>query len=302
MSIIETQNLTKRYGRSRGVQNMNLTVEEGEILGFLGPNGAGKTTTIRLLLDLINPTSGRVQLFAQPVNRQNVLLRNEVGYLPGELRLYERMTGRQMLDYMARFQHDKPPVRQPELLDALDLSAADLNRPMRAYSQGMKRKIGIVQAMQHEPRLLIFDEPSEGLDPLMQQRLYGLLLGYRDRGGTVFMSSHVLPEVEQICDRVGLIRDGQMVALENVDELHRRHVRRLRLVTATPIDVGPLLGPGVTFHSQEDTVVVLFVTGAANLPTLLGRLAQCAVVDLTFEHARLEDFFLQHYNPEGNHG
>jgi ABC-2 type transport system ATP-binding protein len=300
MSIIETRDLTKRYGKARGIQNVNLRVERGEIFGFLGPNGAGKTTTIRLLLDLINPTSGQVLLFDRPVERQSVELHNEVGYLPGELRLYERMTGRQFLDYLGRFQHDKPPARQRELLDALDLSPDRLNRPMRFYSQGMKRKIGIVQATQHDPRLLILDEPTEGLDPLMQQSFYQLLHDYRDRGGTVFMSSHILPEVEEVCDRVGLIRDGEMVAVEQVEELRRRHVRCLRLVTAAPLDVDPLLEPGITLHDQEGTEATLFVAGAVDLKALLAKLAQLDLVDLTFEHAKLEDFFLQYYDREGD--
>jgi ABC-2 type transport system ATP-binding protein len=301
MSVIETRGLTKRYGETRGIQNVDLRVEGGEIFGFLGPNGAGKTTTIRLLLDLINPTSGQVFLFGQPVERQSVELRNEVGYLPGELRLYERMTGQQMLDYMGRFQHDKPPARQRELLDALDLSPADLKRPMRFYSQGMKRKIGIVQAMQHDPNLLILDEPTEGLDPLMQQSFYQLLHDYRDRGGTVFMSSHILPEVEEVCGRVGLIRGGDMVAVEEVEELHRRHVRRLKLITATPLDAPPLIEPGITLHSQEGTEATLFVTGAVDLKAMLSKLAQLDLVDLTFENAKLEDFFLQYYNRKRHH-
>jgi ABC-2 type transport system ATP-binding protein len=298
MSIIEARDLTKRYGKVRGIQDVNLKVKEGEIFGFLGPNGAGKTTTIRLFLDLINPTSGKVFLFGQPVERQSVELHNELGYLPGELRLYERLTGGQFLNYMSRFQHDKPPARQRELLDALDLSPADLSRPMRFYSQGMKRKVGIVQAMQHDPNLLILDEPTEGLDPLMQQSFYKLLQDFRDRGGTVFMSSHILPEVEEVCDRVGLIREGEIVAVEEVEELRRRHVRCLRLVTASPLDRVPLLEPGITLHNQENTQTTLFVTGAANLQVLLGNLAQLDLVDFTFEHAKLEDFFLQYYAVE----
>jgi ABC-2 type transport system ATP-binding protein len=273
-------------------------ISKGEIFGFLGPNGAGKTTTIRSLLGLINPTSGHVLLYDQPIDRQSVELRNEVGYLPGELRLYERMSGKQILDYLGRFQRDKPPQRQQELLDVLDLSPADLKRSVRFYSQGMKRKVGIIQAMQHDPRLLILDEPSEGLDPLMQQSFYQLLRDYRDRGGTVFMSSHILPEVEQVCDRVGLIRDGKMVAVEDVDELRRKHVRCLRLVTATPLDVGFMLEEGIIFHSQEGTEITLFVTGAVDLKALLNKLVQLDLVDLTFEHAKLEDFFLQYYDRE----
>lgn len=301
MSIIEIRDLTKRYGKTRGIQNVALRVEKGEVFGFLGPNGAGKTTTIRLILDLINPTSGQVLLFGQPVRRQSVDLRSEVGYLPGELRLYEQLTGQEMLDYMGRFQDSKPPVRQPELLDALNLSSGDLKRPMRFYSQGMKRKIGIVQAMQHNPRLLILDEPTEGLDPLMQQSFYQLLHDYRESGGTVFMSSHILPEVEEVCDRVGLIRNGELVTIEEVEALHRQHVRRLRLVTARPLDASSLLGPGISLHSQAGTEVVLFVTGAVNLSKLLGKIAQFDLLDLAFEHAKLEDFFLKYYNKEDQH-
>lgn len=296
MSIIETSGLAKCYGKARGVRDVSLKITEGEIFGFLGPNGAGKTTTIRLLLDLINPTSGQVLLFGKPVKRQSVELRNEVGYLPGELRLYEGMTGQQMLDYLGGFQDGKPPVRQRELLEALDLAPADLKRPLRFYSQGMKRKIGLVQAMQHDPRLLILDEPSEGLDPLVQQSFYQLLRDYRSRGGTVFMSSHILPEVEEVCDRIGIIRDGEIVTVEQVDELHRRHVRPLRLVTQTPLDARSLLEPGIHLHGQRGVETILFVTGAVNMPALLGKLARLDLVDMTFEHARLEDFFLQYYN------
>ena len=288
--------MTKRYGKIRGVENVNLRVTKGEVFGFLGPNGAGKTTTIRLLLDLINPTNGQVCLFDQLVDRQSVLLRNEVGYLPGELRLYERMTGQQVLDYLGHFQRNKPPTRQKELLDALTLSTSDLKRSIRFYSQGMKRKIGIVQAMQHDPRLLILDEPSEGLDPLMQQSFYQLLSDFRDHGGTVFMSSHILPEVEQVCDRVGLIRDGEMVAVENVEELRHKHVRCLRLITAAPLDIRSVLEEGITLHNQEGTETTLFATGAIDLKALLFKLTQLDLVDLTFEHAKLEDFFLQYYN------
>ncbi len=298
MSIIETRNITKSYGTARGVQNLNLSVEEGEVFGFLGPNGAGKTTTIRLLLDLISPNQGQIFLFGQQVTRQSVELHSEIGYLPGELRLYEKMTGRQLLNHMGRYQQGKAPVRQQELLDALDLSSKVLRRPIRSYSQGMKRKIGIVQAMQHDPRLLILDEPSEGLDPLMQQNFYEQIRAYRDRGGTVFMSSHILPEVEEVCDRVGLIRDGKMVAVETVEDLHQQRVRRLKLTTAQPLDkpsLLTLLGPGVTLRSQEGTEVLLFVTGTVSLKALLGKLAQIDIVDMTFEHAKLEDFFLQHY-------
>jgi ABC-2 type transport system ATP-binding protein len=162
----------------------------------------------------------------------------------------------------------------------------------------MKRKIGIVQAMQHDPRLLILDEPSEGLDPLMQQSFYQLLRDFRERGGTIFMSSHILPEVEEVCDRVGLIRDGQMVAVENVEELRRKHVRCLRLVTEAPLDIHPILEQGITLHSQEGAATTLFVTGAVDFKGLLSKLAQLDLVDLTFEHAKLEDFFLQYYNRE----
>jgi ABC-2 type transport system ATP-binding protein len=296
MTIIETINLSKQYRKGRGIQDVNLKIEQGEVYGFLGPNGAGKTTTIRLILDLINPTGGQALLFGKPVERRRVALRQDVGYLPGELRMYERLTGKEMLDYLGRFQDNRPPSRQQELLTALDLSASDLVKPMRYYSQGMKRKIGIVQAMQHDPPLLILDEPTDGLDPLMQQNFYHLLDDYRARGGTVFMSSHVLPEVEVICDRVSLIRAGQIVTVEKVEDLHRQHVRRLKLVTVNPLDIALLDVPGISLHHQNGNETILFVTGAVSYPLLFRKLESLDLLDITFEHARLEDFFLQYYN------
>jgi ABC-2 type transport system ATP-binding protein len=298
MAVIQTQALTKRYGESLGIQDVNLSVKEGEIFGFLGPNGAGKTTTIRLLLDLMNPTSGQVRLFGQTVNRKDRTLFSQVGYLPGELRMHEHMTGQQTLGYLGRFQNTQGPVRRRELLAALDLAPTKLKQPLRTYSQGMKRKIGIVQAMQHDPRLLILDEPTDGLDPLMKQSFYHLLRDYRERGGTVFMSSHILPEVETICDRVALIREGSIVAVEEVADLQRRHTRRLRLVTETPLDASRLLQPGVTVKRQEGTTTILLVSALVRIPALLATLARLDILDMTFEDAKLEDFFMQYYEED----
>ena len=298
MTIIQTQALTKRYGESLGIQDVDLSVKPGEIFGFLGPNGAGKTTAIRLLLDLMNPTSGQVRLFGQAVNRKDKTLFSQVGYLPGELRMHERMTGQQTLDYLGRFQNAQGPVYRRELLAALDLPPAKLKQPLRTYSQGMKRKVGIVQAMQHDPRLLVLDEPTDGLDPLVKQNFYQLLRDYRERGGTVFMSSHILPEVETVCDRVALIRKGRIVAVEEVADLQRRHTRRLRLVTETPLDASRLPQPGVTVKRQEGTTTVLLVSAVVRISALLATLAQLDILDMTFEDAKLEDFFMQYYEED----
>jgi ABC-2 type transport system ATP-binding protein len=232
------------------------------------------------------------------VNRKDKTLYSQVGYLPGELRMHERMTGQQMLDYLGRFQNSQGPVYRRELLAALDLPPAKLKQPLRTYSQGMKRKIGIVQAMQHDPRLLILDEPTDGLDPLMKQNFYQLLRDYRERGGTVFMSSHILPEVEAVCDRVALIREGRIVAVEEVADLQRRHTRRLRLVTGTPLDASRLLQPGVTVKQQEGTTTVLLVSAVVRFPTLLATLTQLDILDMSFEDAKLDDFFMQYYEED----
>ncbi|MFL5679602.1 MAG: ABC transporter ATP-binding protein, partial [Chloroflexota bacterium] len=227
MDAIETRGLTKRYGHRRrpglpggkrggktlvALDDLAINVRHGEIFGFLGPNGAGKSTTIRLLLGYLHATAGSASVLGFDAARDSVEIRRRVGYLPGGIALYDALTGERLLDYLGRLT-GRPPVRRAELLDRLELSEASLRRPVRDYSRGMRQKIGIVQALQHDPELAILDEPTEGLDPLMQRAFYEILEELRASGRTIFFSSHVLSEVERVCDRVAIIRGGRLVAL-----------------------------------------------------------------------------------------
>ena len=232
--VVRARALTKSYGRARGVVDLDFDVEPGEIFGFLGPNGAAKTTTIRLLLDLIRPSSGSIELFGRNP-RRDVSLRRRVGYLPGDLRLYERLTARELFTYFGRLRRPGGLGSALELAGRVEL---ELDRPIRALSKGNRQKAGLVQALMHRPDLLILDEPTSGLDPLVQQTVYELLAEVRSDGRTVLLSSHVLPEVQQIADRVALIRDGRLVLVEAVETLRRRARARVEATfdTAPPAD------------------------------------------------------------------
>jgi ABC-2 type transport system ATP-binding protein len=202
---LEVERLTKSYGRARGVVDLTFSVERGEVFGYLGPNGAGKTTTIRTLLDFIRPTGGRASILGLDSRRDAIAIHRRVGYLPGEFGLYERLTAHEQLTYLSSLRggDDERSIR--ELAERFDL---DLDVRIASLSHGNKQKVGLIQAFVHRPDVLILDEPTQGLDPLMQQAFYRLLHEARERGGTVFLSSHVMPEVEHVCDRVGIIRDG----------------------------------------------------------------------------------------------
>jgi ABC-2 type transport system ATP-binding protein len=221
MPILEVSELAKSYGSVVGVDGLTLSVEEGEIFGFLGPNGAGKTTTIRLVMRLLHPDRGSISLFGVPLRGRAASVRQRIGYLPGEFRPYVEMTGVRFLDYMARFRARAPKLRS-DLLDRLEFAAATLERPIKHLSHGNRQKLGIVQALEHEPDLAILDEPTLGLDPLMQEAFYNIVGMLRDRGKCVFLSSHVLSEVEKVCERVAIIRDGSLVALESIEALRHK--------------------------------------------------------------------------------
>ena len=229
-SAIRLEHLTKRYGRVNALGGVSLDVQAGEIFGFLGLNGAGKTTTIRILLDLVRPTSGRTFVFGTDCQAHGREVRARIGYLPGELGFYGDMTGEATLELLRRLSGRSIEGRlRRELLGRLELSPRDLSRKVREYSTGMKRKLGIVQAFQADAPLLILDEPTEGLDPLMQEAVYLLVVEARQRGRTVFMSSHVLPEVERVCDRIGLLRRGELVLVSEVAEVRRLAGRTVRI-------------------------------------------------------------------------
>src|SRR5216684_4304460 len=239
-SAVSIRGLTKRYGKLTAVNKLDLDVAPGEILGFLGLNGAGKTTTIRILLDLLRPNGGTASVFGHDCQADGLQVRAMAGYLPGEMGIYPDMTGVEVLDLLAGLSGGKiANGYRSELQERLELPDSDLRRRLREYSTGMKRKLGIIQAFQADPRLLILDEPTEGLDPLMQESFYGLLAGLRQRGRTVFMSSHVLSEVDRVCDRIAILRNGELVLLSAVDESRRLAPRRVRVLFTENVDLTP---------------------------------------------------------------
>lgn len=296
MTILQTDNLTKYYGSFRGIEDVNLTIAEGEIFGFLGPNGAGKTTTIRILLDLIRPTSGRFEILGASGARQLLAVRGQIGNLPGEIGFYQGMTGQEFLDYLGRYQTPRGPVLQAELCRRFKLEATALAKKIKYYSKGMKQKLGLVQAMQHDPRLLILDEPSEALDPLMQQVFYEILLEFKERGTTIFFSSHVLSEVEKICDRIAIIRDGCIQAVEHIQNLKRQTVRRMTVFAAEHVLSQIEHIDGVTLEMTYPTSATYRFTGKMN--ALLTALAPLPIDDLIFPDPELEDIFLQFYQQD----
>jgi ABC-2 type transport system ATP-binding protein len=292
---ISIRGLTKRYGSITALNELNLDVVQGEVLGFLGLNGAGKTTAIRLLLDLLRPTSGKAFIFGHDCWLDGLAARGQVGYLPGELGIYPDLTGLEVLDFLAGLK--RQPVdkrRRQELVERLELPHRDLRRKLRQYSTGMKRKLGIIQAFEADPPLLILDEPTEGLDPLMQESVSVLLKEARQRGATVFMSSHVLSEVERVCDRVALLRKGELVLLAGLEAIRGLAARRVRVIFSR--DVMPPAGqlpPGHEFLETAPRLWRLDVTGP--LGPLLTALAGLPVQDLEVRESRLEDVVLKYY-------
>ncbi len=294
MAAIVTTGLSKRYGARvavRALEDCSIEVREGEIFGFLGPNGAGKSTLIRLLLGFLHPTVGTATVLGLDSERDSVAIRARVGYLPGGIALYDGLSGERLLAYLSELS-GRSPVRRAELCERLELSESVLRRPVRDYSRGMRQKVGIVQALQHDPELAILDEPSEGLDPLMQRAFYGILDDLRAAGRTIFFSSHVLSEVERVCDRVAVVRAGRLVALEDVGELLRRRKRRVELrVDGTPPDLAAVAG--VTELTVEGARVTCSLEGDPR--PFLAAIAGAAVADLLIEPARLEEAFLELY-------
>jgi len=296
---ISIRGLTKRYGPLIALNNLNLDIDPGEVFGFLGLNGAGKTTTIRLLLDLLRPTSGQAFIFGYDCRMAGLDARARIGYLPGELGLYLDLTGLETLDFLAGLNRQPMDKRhRQELCDRLELPQSDLRRRLREYSSGMKRKLGIIQAFQTNPPLLILDEPTEGLDPLMQESFYGLLSDVKRGGATVFMSSHVLSEVERVCDRIALLRKGEMVLLSSVQESRRLAPRRVRVLFSEDVSAYPDLPPGHELTEKAPRLWRLTVTGP--LGPLLALLAGLPVEDMELEEARLEDVVLKYYREEAS--
>lgn len=295
-SAIAIRGLTKRYGKLTAVSNLDLEVYQGEILGFLGLNGAGKSTTIRILLDLLRPTGGRAFVLGHDCQSAGRRARALIGYLPGELGIYSDLTGREVLNFLTGM-NGKPIDRQysRDLQERLAFSDADMRRKIREYSTGMKRKLGLLQAFQADPPLLILDEPTEGLDPLVQESFYQLLADLKRRGRTVFMSSHVLSEVARVCDRVALLRKGELALLATVEELRKLAARRVRVFFAEEVSE-PVLPPHNEIVSLDPRLWSLRVEGP--LGPLLSMLATLPVTDIEVEEPRLEDVLIKYYQGE----
>ncbi len=291
--IITTHDLTKYYGKVRGIDGVNLQVRRGEIFGFLGPNGAGKTTTIRILLDLIRPTSGHALVFGLDTQHHSVAIRQRLGNLPGDAAMYDTLKGGDVLKLLGSFRGADGMGRMEEMAERLEL---DLTRTIRTYSRGMKQKLAVIQAVMHDPELMIMDEPTLGLDPLVQREFYMFLLEERDRGKTIFLSSHILPEVERVCDRVGIVRDGNLVAVEEVEALKRRKVRRMELTLKDDLPDDALRLPGAELVRRENRLAVYTVRG--DMETLLKGVAALPVEDIVFPEATLEEVFLDFYQRE----
>ncbi|MFI1256405.1 ABC transporter ATP-binding protein [Streptomyces netropsis] len=292
-NAIEITSLTKRYGRTVGVEGLDITVGAGEVFGFLGPNGAGKTTTIRCLVGLLRPTAGRVRVLGHDPIAGHLRLAPSLGYLPGELRLYPELTGRQTLRLMADLQGTATPRRE-ELCARLELSDADLGRVVGEYSRGMKQKLGLIQALQHRPELVILDEPTEGLDPLVQETFYELLSEARRAGHTVLLSSHVLPEVQRTCERVAIVRAGRLVTVETVAALREARARKVRLTFADGLGRRPLGESERWSPDWRGDQVVLLIPPDRMVAALRDLLA-LPVSDLTVEEAGLDEAFLDLY-------
>jgi ABC-2 type transport system ATP-binding protein len=289
---IEAAALTRLYGPAVGVDHIDLTVARGECFGFLGPNGAGKTTFIRLVLGLIRPTSGRVTVMGHDLAGDRMGALAEVGYLPGELGLYPGLTGRRTLDALARL-HPRPPVLRDRLLAALELDDDDLAKRVREYSRGMKQKLGLVAALQHDPPLVILDEPTGGLDPVVQGRLLEWLRERSRAGRTVFFSSHVLSEVEELCDRVGMVRGGRLLLAGPVAELRRARSRAVEIRFSEPVDPARYAVAGVGSVSVDGTRHRFRLTGAPG--PLLRAVAALPVADISIERSSLEEAFRDLY-------
>lgn len=290
-AAIEVSGLTKRYGSRRGIEDITFAVHPGELFGFIGPNGAGKSTTIRTLLGLMRPDGGRASLLGRDVASTGANARLDVGYLPGELQFYDDLSVASLLEYLGSFHAGDHRKRRMELAETfgLDLSARAVD-----LSLGNRKKVGVVAALQHRPRLVILDEPTNGLDPLVQARLFAELEAEQRRGTTIFFSSHVLSEVQRVCQRVAVLSEGRLVALENVEELRHRQVRRIRTALPASTELNALRNiPGVS-DLQRGANGISFLFGG-EISALLPKITELKPSDLLIEEPSLEEIFMRYY-------
>jgi len=289
MSIIEINNLTKQYGKARGINNVSLNVEDGEIFGFIGPNGAGKSTTIRLLLSLIYPTSGSAKVFGKDCIAHGPEIRKNIGYLPSEVFYYDRMKVLELLKYSASFYDLENLDRLHELADIMEL---DLTRRIDDLSYGNKKKVGIVQGLLHRPKLILLDEPTSGLDPLMQQKFFDLIKNENERGATIFFSSHILGEVQKMCNRVAIIREGEIVSVEDIKSLRKDSYKKIS-VEAEAMDESRFNVDGVSNLTLEGNTASFLYKGDIN--AMLQLISAESIADVSIEEPTLEEIFMHYY-------
>ena len=290
--VIHTEGLTKYYGKNRGIIDVSLDVRRGEVFGYLGPNGAGKTTTIRIMLNFIRPTRGQATIFGFDVRRESIETRRRIGYLPGEMELYDNLTGEEFLQYSGHLRGDVEWEHVKQLAQRME---SDLSQRIGILSHGNKQKIGLIQAFMHRPQLLILDEPTLGLDPLMQQEFYKLIAEVKAEGRTVFISSHIMPEVERVCDRVAIIREGKLITVEDVDALKARALRHLEVRFAVPIPLEKFTDiDGLQGVIVENDTLRCTVTGT--LDAFVKTAAQFEVINLISQEPSLEEIFLTYYS------
>ena len=292
-AALAARRLTKYYGRHRGIVDLDLEVAEGEVFGFIGPNGAGKTTTIRTILGLIQPTSGGAEIFGLDAIRQGPRARATVGYVPAEVRYYPGMTVREVFRYAAALHGVRDDGRARALAERLDLDTA---RKVEDLSTGNAKKVAIVQALIHRPRLVVLDEPTSGLDPLVQQRFAEILAAETARGATIFFSSHVLSEVQRLCRRVAIVKEGRLVACEDIGTLRQRHLRKVAVIAARTLGPSDFPSGAASEFSREAETSRFLYAGDGN--ALVRDLARLDVQDLIVEEPSLEEIFLHYYRTE----
>lgn len=293
MNVIEINNLTKNYGKARGISNISFNVEEGEIFGFIGPNGAGKSTTIRTLLSLIYPTSGSAKIFGKDCIQFAPEIKKEIGYLPSEVFYYDNMKVKDLLNYSASFYKKDCSKRIKEIAEIMDL---DLNKKIDDLSLGNKKKVGIVQGLLHEPKLIILDEPTSGLDPLMQQKFFELLEEENKKGATILFSSHILSEVQRLCNRVAIIKEGKIVTVEKISTLKENTYKKFKIETKAPLDANYFNGSGVNKLEVKDNITSFLFRG--NINTVLKKIAEMEIANLWIEEPDLEEIFMHYYEKE----
>jgi ABC-2 type transport system ATP-binding protein len=288
---LEIKSLTKWYGSVCAVEDVSFDIEQGEIFGYLGPNGSGKTTTIRIFLDFIRASAGHARLLGLDSHVHSSKIKSRIGYVPGEYGIYEEMRGFEYLRFFGALRgYQKPPLSDR----LIEIFSLDISRRTKSYSHGTKQKLAVVQAFMHDPELLILDEPTIGLDPLMQQRFYDLLIEMKNRGKTIFLSSHILSEVEKVCDRVGILREGKLVAIHEISEIKKIRLKSIEISFKQEVNKSVFKLDGVRKVEKDGNTIQLWVD--SNINSILRTISEYPVENISFRDACLEDIFMEYYS------